>query len=150
MSPLTLNFSKDVYAMAGSPDGTSLYIGGTFATVNGLAKKSLVKVNLATGAIDTTFKWTFGQVRDLQYANGKLYVAGSFARGLVAVDPTTGADTGQVNLSITGSVSGYAMRVDRFAINPAGTDLVAIGDFTSSTVKLAGWPSASRSGRRQP
>lgn len=131
VTPLVLNVNKDIWAMAASPDGGSLYIGGGFSTVNGQAKSSLVKLNVATGMLDPTFKWSGGLVKDLQYANGKLYVAGTFAKRLVAIDPTTGADTGQVNLAITGTLSGQATRVDRIALNPAGTDLVAIGDFTS-------------------
>jgi hypothetical protein len=132
ISPLILNFDRDVYALIGSPDGQSLYIGGKFRNVNGVARTALVKVNLSTGTIDSSFKWALGgQVRDLQYARGSLYVSGIFSKHIVAVDPATGVDTGQINVSVSGSLSGYATRVDRFALNPTGTDLVAIGDFTS-------------------
>lgn len=131
VSPLTLNFNKDVYAIAGSPDGSTLYIGGSFTTVNGVARNRLIKVDVATGAIDPLFKGTDGSVRDLQYIGGKLYVGGLFSKRLMAVNPSTGADTGQISVSVTGSLSGYAPSVRQFAINPSATDMVVIGDFTT-------------------
>ena len=42
-----------VWAMA--TDGTSLWVGGNFRTVNGVARRGLVKLNPTTGAVDTTF-----------------------------------------------------------------------------------------------
>ncbi len=131
VSPLTLNFDGEVRALAGTPDGSALFVGGGFRNVNGATKPYLVKVNLATGTIDPTFKWTGGIVRDVQVANNMVYVAGDFAKRLVAANITTGADTGLINISVAGNVGGSATRVDQFGINPAGTDLVAIGNFTT-------------------
>jgi hypothetical protein len=131
ISPLTLNFDKDVYALAATPDGSALFVGGTFNTVNGVTKPKLVKIDLSKGTIDPTFRWSGGIVKDLQMSKGKLYVAGYFPQKLVALDPVTGVDTKQVNLAITGSLGGGVTRVEQIAINPAGTDLVAIGDFTT-------------------
>ena len=49
------------------------------------------------------------------------------------MDPATGADTGYLNLGVTGSVAPTAGPTDiyRFAVDPAGTRLVAIGNFTA-------------------
>jgi hypothetical protein len=131
--PLSLTFNNDVQAVLGSPDGTSLYVGGNFSTVNGASTGHLIKINLATGAVDTTFHWSMdGSVYSLQYAGGRLYVAGTGSRGLVAVDPRTGADTGTVVVSVTGQLdSTIATKIAKIAINPAGTDLLAIGNFTT-------------------
>ena len=73
-------------------DGSSLWIGGTFTSVNGTARRGVAKLN-----------------------------------------PATGANTGYLNLSISGSVTANAgpVEVYRFAVNPAGTWLVAVGNFTS-------------------
>ena len=132
VSPVVLNMNGEVRAVVGSPDGSSLYIGGQFTTVNGLARKHLVKVNLPSGTVDPAFNWKGGGiVRDLQVANGRLYVGGDFAKRLLALNPSTGVDTGQIALSIAGNVGGSATRVDQFSINPQGTDLVAIGNFTT-------------------
>jgi hypothetical protein len=115
-------------------DGTSLWVGGTFHTVNGVARPRLVKLNATTGVVDTAFNAQLsGQVEDLQLVNGRLIVGGKFAKRLQAVNPATGADTGYINLPISGTVDTNAGATDiyRFAVDPAGTRLVAIGNFTT-------------------
>jgi hypothetical protein len=115
-------------------DGASLWVGGTFHAVNGVVRPRLVKLNAATGAVDTAFNANLsGAVEDVQLINGRLIVGGKFAKRLQAVDPVTGADTGYLNLSISGTVDTNAGATDiyRFAVNPAGTRLVAIGNFTT-------------------
>lgn len=130
---LRLVFGSDVQAVAGSADGSSLYVGGNFKSVNGLTTPSLVKVDLTTGLIDSRFKWAGGgAIYDLQLSSGKLYVAGTFAKRLVAVDPASGADTGLVAVSVTGMLDpNIATKIQRIAINPAGDSLVAVGNFTA-------------------
>lgn len=89
-----------VMTLASAPDGSGLYVGGQFSTVNGLARAGLVKLDPATGATIAAFKGTVGGgwVTDLDVANGKVYVIGSFSKvkgvaraRLGAVDATTGA-----------------------------------------------------------
>jgi len=62
-----------------------------------------------------------------------LFVGGWFSRKLLALNPTTGADTGYLNLGISGSVtsSSTATHVYRFAVSPTCTRLAAIGNFTT-------------------
>jgi hypothetical protein len=119
-----------VWALAAH--GDSVYIGGKFGTVNGLSRPNLVKVDATTGAVDTAFRARLGgKVSALVVSNGRLFAGGGFAKKLTAVNLDTGADTGYVNLPITdplpnawGNVAVYAL-----AINPAGTQLVATGNF---------------------
>ncbi len=54
------NVSNQVRDLALSPDGTALYVGGQFASVNSTAASGLVRVNAKTGAIDPSFKFTLG------------------------------------------------------------------------------------------
>ena len=133
VQPLAPSFGSDVQAVLGSPDGSALYVGGNFKTVNGASSASLIRINLATGTIDNAFKWTQGCcVYSLQYAGGKLYVGGTFAKHLVAVDPLTGADTGTVAVSVAGQLdSNTATKITKIAVNPSGSSLVAIGNFTT-------------------
>ena len=133
VQPLSLTFNGDVQAVLGSPDGSSLYVGGNFKTVNGVTTGGLIKVNIATGAVDPGFRWTLGgSVYSLAFAQGKLFASGTFARGIAAVNPTTGADTQAVSISVTGQLdSTIATKVNRIAINPQGTNLVAVGNFTT-------------------
>jgi hypothetical protein len=113
-----------------------LYVGGRFSTANGVANH-LVRYNLSTGQVDPAFSPSTtsgnGSVTDLEYVGGRLLVSGSFAKRLVALNPTTGADTGYINLTVAGTVAPNAGRIAvyRFAVNPAATRLVGIGNFTT-------------------
>jgi hypothetical protein len=122
-----------VWALA--TDGTSLYVGGSFTAVNGVARRGLAKLNPTTGAVDTAFNANFssGKVTEAAMVNGRLIVGGTFPGKLRAVNPATGANTGYLNLGISGSVADNAgpTEVYRFAVNPAGTRLVGVGNFTS-------------------
>ncbi len=88
-------------------DGTSVYVGGDFNTVNGVNRRKLARINVADGSLVTAFNvgGANGLVRDLRLSNGTLYVAGHFttlggqARTYVgSVNPTTGAVTTKLNL----------------------------------------------------
>lgn len=52
------NVSNMVRALALSPDGTALYAGGQFVTLNGVPATGLVRVNAKTGAFDHSFQFT--------------------------------------------------------------------------------------------
>jgi hypothetical protein len=91
----THKFNGVIYTL--STDGTSLFAGGAFTTVDGTASAHLAKFalpGLARQPITTGFNGTiFGSV----FAGSKLYVGGKFtsvqgsSRGnLAAVDPATG------------------------------------------------------------
>jgi hypothetical protein len=129
---LSVSFDAPVWGLAS--DGVSLWVGGNFKTVNGVARRGLVKLDPITGAVDQGFNAHLnGNVEDLQLINGRLIVGGKFTKRLQAVDPTTGEDTGYLNLGISGTVAANAGATDvyRFAVDPAGNHLVAIGNFTA-------------------
>ena len=126
------SINGEVWAIVAS--GTSLYVGGTFTSVNGIARRGLVKLNASTGAVDTAFNANLNNtVREAAIVNGRLIISGIFARKLAAVDLSSGAGTGYLDLAITGSVGSNAgpTEVYRFAVDPAGTRLVGLGNFTS-------------------
>lgn len=61
--------NAEVEQLAPGPDGTSIFAGGDFSTVNGQSYKKVVRLNLADGSIATSFKantnglvqtWCFG------------------------------------------------------------------------------------------
>lgn len=121
-----------VFALAATD--TALYVGGYFTTVNGVARRGVAKLDPTTGAVDPAFNARLrGAVQEIRLVGGRLIVGGKFSQKLLALDPATGADTGYINLSITGSVATNAGATDvyRFAVNPQGTRLVAIGNFTA-------------------
>jgi hypothetical protein len=120
--------------MERAPDGHSLYIGGDFTSFAGIAVNRLVKVDLRTRRVDRNFRFPEAATRvsDLQVVAGRLWVAGTFARGIVSVDPVSGARTSYLNpVGAAGAQTGYPTRVYRFAVNPAGTRAVLIGSFTT-------------------
>lgn len=136
-----------VWALAS--DGTSLYVGGAFSTINGVARRGLAKINPTTGVVDPTFNAGFkaGNVSEIRLVNGRLLVGGTFAGQLLALSPTTGANTGYINIPITGKVANKdgalnsgPTEVYKFAVTPDGQRLVAIGNFT--TVANASRPRA--------
>ena len=133
LTSLSVSFNGPVWALA--TDGTSLWVGGEFTQVNGDTHRKLVKLDPTNGAVDTTFNpaLTTGDVTDAQLVNGRLIIAGKFSKALLALDPDTGADTGYLNLGITGTVAPTAGPTDvyRFAVGPGKTRLVAIGNFTA-------------------
>jgi hypothetical protein len=114
--------------------GTSLYVGGDFTTVNGVTRKKLVKLDATTGAVDQTFDAGIksGDVTEIRLVNGRLIVGGKLPGSLLALDPVTGANTGYIDLGISGRVASNAgpTKVYKFAVNPTGTRLVALGNFT--------------------
>ena len=90
-----------VNAVEASPDGTKLFVGGSFNTVNGVAKQKVASLNLTTGAPLTTFGFTNStnnQVQSLAVTNSTVYVGGRYTRingvlktGLAAVNAASGA-----------------------------------------------------------
>ncbi len=112
----------------------ALYVGGDFARVNGITRRGIVKLDPVTGAVDPAFDaHLLGKVTQIRMVGSRLIVGGSFPRQLVSLDPATGETTGYIGIAIAGSLGadpGRA-RVYRFAVNSAGTRLVAVGNFAT-------------------
>ncbi len=72
-----------VKALAASPDGTRLYVGGSFTTVNGTSHYNLVAFDTATGAVVSTFKAQVGgsYVNGIAASGSAVYVGGLLAAG---------------------------------------------------------------------
>ncbi len=74
-----------VYALEASPDGSRLYVGGEFTSVNGIGDtEGLVALDPATGEIDASFTGQIegasppGAVRTIRAIGNWVYVGGSF------------------------------------------------------------------------
>ena len=121
-------------------DGTSIYIGGDFNTVNGVNRRKIARINLANGALITTFNATGinGVVRDARLVGTDLYINGLFTSvggqartKLASLNPTTGAVTTKMNLAVTGMHNGGSTNVYKVEVTPAGDKMLMIGNFTS-------------------
>jgi hypothetical protein len=92
------NPNPGVYAMALSPDGTTLYVGGIFDHVNGVARNDLAAFNTATGALTSWAPSTGSWVRALAVSpsGSEIYIGGAFghmnnvARTFAAAVDTSG------------------------------------------------------------
>lgn len=107
-------FNGGVNAVEATPDGSKLFVAGTFSTVNGVARQKVASLNLTTGAPMPSFaftKSTNNQATALTATNTTLYVGGRFSRingvvrsGLAAVNATTGAVDAGFDLPLSGGV----------------------------------------------
>ena len=128
-----------VYALAAGASST-VYLGGSFKTVNGAAQRGLARVSVTDGQRISTFggRINWGDVRALDVSGSQLYAGGTFSAvngvaraGLARMNPVTGAvDTGfDARLSAPGL---SRTRVEHFDISPDSTRLVAIGALLKS------------------
>lgn len=133
IAPFAPAVNGEVFAIEPSADGRFLYVGGRFTSFAGVSASRLVKFDLVKRRVDPTFRAPMpGRVSDLQLVGGRLFVAGTFPGGIVAVNPTTGARGGYFDgARATGAEKGYTTRIYRFALNPARTRMVVIGSFTA-------------------
>jgi hypothetical protein len=123
-----------VYALTAGASNT-VYMGGSFKTVNGTAQRGVTRVSLATSQRISNFtaRINWGDTRTLSVRNGRLYAAGTFS----AINGTARAGLARLN-AITGVVdAGFdakltapgldRTRVEHFDISPDGRYLVAVG-----------------------
>ena len=129
--------NAEVEELTPGPDGTSVFVGGDFSTVNGQSYKKIVRLNLSDGSIVTSFKAnTNGLVQDVLLRNGWLYVSGKFTliksiarSGLARLDPVTGNVDPNFNLPFTNPLKG-SLGVPEIDVSPDGSKLIAIGSFS--------------------
>ena len=113
-------------------DGTSVYIGGGFTTVNGVNRPALAKLSLATGELDTSFQPTFtgARVSDIDMVRGQLIVSGTFQKRIVSLNPNTGKPTSYLNHAVGGRLpNSNSAQVFHFDVSPDGQHLIGVGNF---------------------
>ena len=135
----------DVTTVIPSTDGTTIYIGGAFNSVNGVTRRSVARLNISDGSLVTTFApLAFnGLVRDMRLVGTELFVSGPFSAvglqartNLASLNQDTGALTGTLNLTVAGQHNGGSTNVIKMEVTPANDKLLLIGNFTS----VAGQP----------
>ena len=151
-----------VYALAAGASNT-VYLGGSFKTVNGAAQRGLARVNLTAGQRIASFgaKINWGDVRAMSVKGSRLYAGGTFSAingvsrvGLARVNASTGTVDAGFDAKL--SAPGLARtRVEHFDLSPDGRNLIAVGallkvgaaertqiallDVSGTAAKLANW-----------
>ena len=132
--PFAPEVDAPVYALAPGADN-SVYLGGSFKTVNKAAQRGLARVSLGDGdrVAGFTAKINWGDVRAMAAHGSRLYIGGTFSAvngttrvGLARLHTASGAvDAGfDAKLSAPGL---SRTRVEHFDLSPDGKRLVIIG-----------------------
>ncbi|HTW20406.1 MAG TPA: LamG domain-containing protein [Mycobacteriales bacterium] len=121
-----------VYSVAISPDGSKLYVGGSFTTVNGQTRNRFAAFDLATGALDPTWVPSANGIgHSIAVYGSTVYLGGTFGKinniahkDLAAVDATTGVLLSGFTATADGEVASMALPAD-------GSRLLVAGDFNT-------------------
>ncbi|MEU6424859.1 LamG-like jellyroll fold domain-containing protein [Microbispora sp. NPDC046973] len=77
--PFAHTLNAQARSIAASPDGSRIYVGGDFTTVDGATRNHIVAFNTATGAVDTAFNASVSNtVWAITVSNSTVYVGGNF------------------------------------------------------------------------
>jgi chitodextrinase len=134
-----------VEAIVPAADGASVYIGGSFNTVNASNRRKIARIDVATGALVSTFNanGVDGVVRDVRLVGTTVYIGGQFTlvnnqprTYLASLDAQSGALTSKLDLAIAGLHNGGTTKVIKMDVTPDGSRLLVIGNFTT----VAGQP----------
>lgn len=120
-----------VKSIKASPDGTRLYVGGSFNSVNGQTRWNLAAFNVATGALESTFKAAVGgsYVNAIAVTGSAVYVGGLIGAGNGVVRK------GFAAFNTSGVLLGWAptsdLQVDAMVLTPQKDKLIVGGRFST-------------------
>jgi len=138
------SLDDQVNALLPGPAADTVYVGGLFKTIDGVASNKLVLLSTVDGHRIATFAPPpFNSfVGDVKSFAGRLYVGGGFTKvggvahaGLVTLNATSGALDPFMNLQIAGHHSTNPagaqapVAVNKLDISPNGQRMMAIGNF---------------------
>lgn len=126
----------EVRSLVPASDGQSVYVGGTFAKVNGLPAANLVKLSVSTGqAVPAFAPGLNGWVNDMALSGNTLYIGGYFDKvrnlsrpRLAAIDATTGKALANFTVAVATAIKTTPW-VSKLDVSADGSKLVIIGNF---------------------
>ncbi|WP_235737783.1 PKD domain-containing protein [Nocardioides alcanivorans] len=134
----TPNPNGVVQKVVDAGDGETVYVAGNFTSISGVARNRIARIRISDGSVVSTFDAgaVTGQIRDAGLADGRLWIGGAFThvggkaqRALATLDPTTGARTTFMGMTLAGNHNDGNTQVLKFDISPDGDRLVAVGNF---------------------
>lgn len=120
-----------IKAVAASPDGSRIYVGGTFTSVNGQTRYNFAALDASTGQLVPGFAPSVGGtgVYALATSGSSVYVGGLFTQG----NGTARKNLAAFNAS-TGALLPWGpqtdLQVDAMVMDPAGQNVIAAGRFS--------------------
>lgn len=132
------DLNGQAYAIAASPDGSRLYVGGEFTTVDGVARSRVAALDPTSGALISGFgARADGTVRALAASASTVFIGGSFSGingtsrpRLAAVRASDGLLLSAFAPTMTGNVDS-SPRVNALQLSPTRDRLVVGGNFVS-------------------
>ena len=135
-----------ILALEMSPDNRTLYIGGSFTTVNGTSRARIAAVNATTGALVTAFTPNPNRVvRSIESTSSTVYLGGDF---------TTIRNTSQAYLASVTAATGalnagfaptFIQRPDSTCPNPPNPNFpCTVTTYTPNVLAMAMAPDGSR------
>ncbi len=129
-----------VNVVLAAPDGTSVFVGGGFSSLDGTSASRLVKLSATTGQRVAGFTANLAAgVQDLDSYGNRLFVVGHFykvnavtSNFLAELDPTTGKPQAGASQSITGTHHGAGVTyVNNVDVAVDGSSLLISGNFNT-------------------
>lgn len=118
-----------VKVIKASPDGSRIYVGGSFNNVNGQTRWNFAAFDVATGALNSTFKPAVGgsYVNAIEVTNSAVYVGGLIGAAAGVTRKNLAA------FSTSGALLGWAptsdLQVDSMVLTPSNNKLIVAGRF---------------------
>lgn len=112
-------------------DGTRLFVGGSFTTVNGTSRQRLAAVDPTTGAVAPLWNApSNSNIYALAASGSRLYVGGSFSTLKAAARSRFAVLDGATSTLLSPAAS-FDATVTSMAVSPAGTAVYVGGSFTT-------------------
>jgi hypothetical protein len=125
----SLPTNGDVRAMALSSDGSRLFVGGHFSTVDGATHRKLAAINVGDGTVVPNWRASAnGPVRDLVVTGDTLFAGGQFTK----INGLTQRGLGGIIASTGKPLPGFTTYVDAhvYGLALTSTHLVFSGNYT--------------------